>query len=216
MKSLNRRQFSLFAGMTAAVALTAAAMITSTLPAQAAVTNGEAAPNFTLSDSNGNAVSLADFSGKKVVLEWSNDGCPFVKKHYADPARNMQNLQASAAEDDVVWLTIISSAPGKQGHVTGEEANALSESRGASPAHVLLDPTGEVGKLYSAKTTPHMFIIDESGNVVYQGAIDDNPSSNPADIEGAVNYVTASFAALAAGNVPDPAVTKPYGCSVKY
>jgi len=213
---INRRGIGLVAGMAAAVVLSAGALIASTGPASAAVTNNQAAPDFTLTNSHGEEVSLSDFAGQRVVLEWTNHGCPFVKKHYATPPANMQSLQAGAGEDETVWLTIISSAEGKQGYVTGEEANALTDNRDAAPAHVLLDPTGEVGRLYDAKTTPHMYVIDEDGILVYQGAIDDNPSSNVEDIATATNYVASTFAALDAGETPDPAVTKAYGCSVKY
>ena len=129
------------------------------------------APNFELTDTYGNKVSLESFKGKKVVLEWTNHGCPFVAKHYK--TKNMQSTQELAKSDDVVWLSIISSAPGTQGYVTNEEANNLTTTRGASPAHVLLDPTGKAGMLYSAKTTPHMYVINEEGLLKYQGAIDD-------------------------------------------
>lgn len=213
---MNRRGFGLLAGMAAAVLLSAGALITSTGTATAAVVNNEVAPDFTLTNSYGEEVSLSDYAGQIVVLEWTNHGCPFVKKHYATPPANMQGLQIDLTNDKVVWLSIVSSAPGKQGYVTGEEANALTTSRGADPTHVLLDPDGVVGRLYGAKTTPHMFIIDRDGTLIYQGAIDDTNSANVSDIDGAVNYVTATFTALNAGETPDPAVTKPYGCSVKY
>ena len=212
----DRRKLTLGLGMATAVALTAAALIVSTPAAHAAVNVGEPAPDFTLTDSNGEAVALSDFAGQRVVLEWTNDGCPFVKKHYAVPPANMQAAQAATVAGDAVWLTIISSAPGKQGHADGSRANELTVTRGAAPTHVLLDPTGEVGQLYSAATTPHIFIIDENGNLVYQGAIDDRPSSDVSDIDGATNYVTTTFAALDAGAPVEPAVTKAYGCSVKY
>ena len=213
----NRRNISLAAGMAAAVALTAGALIASTAQAESpadAVTLS--APAFTGIDSNGNEVSLSDFAGKTVVLEWTNDGCPFVKKHYAEPIKNMQTLQADATEDDIVWLSVVSSAKGKQGHVDGAAANALTTSRGAAPTAVILDETGAIGKLYSAKTTPHMFIVDGEGALVYQGAIDSNPSASPADIDGAENYVTAALANLAAGEAVATPATKAYGCSVKY
>lgn len=212
----NRNRLGLFAGMAAAVTLTAAALITASNPASAAVETGAPAPAFTLTDSNGQSVSLSDFTGKTVVLEWTNHGCPFVKKHYASPTNNMQNLQTAAAADGVVWLSIVSSAPDKQGHVDGAEANELTASRVAAPAHVLLDPNGTVGRLYAAKTTPHMFVIDGTGKLVYDGAIDSNDSSEQSDIAGATNYVTAALTAVKEGRAPDPAVTKPYGCSVKY
>jgi len=200
--------------MAAAVALTAGALIASTGTANAEAAAN--APAFTGITSNGETVSLADFAGKTVVLEWTNDGCPFVKKHYAEPIKNMQTLQADATADDVVWLSVISSAPGKQGHVDGAAANELTTSRGAAPSHVILDETGEIGKLYDAKTTPHMFVITADGEVAYEGAIDSKKSANPADIEGATNYVTAALDSVAAGEPVETASTKPYGCSVKY
>ena len=212
----SQRNLSLAAGMAAAVALTAGALIASTAEAEPGAEPGQPAPEFTGIDSNGAEVSLSDFAGKRVVLEWTNDGCPFVRKHYAEPPANMQGLQADAAMDDVVWLSVISSAPGKQGHVDGEGANALSESRGATPAHVILDPSGEIGRLYEAKTTPHMFVIDEAGTIVYEGAIDSKRSAKVEDIETAENYVTAALDSLEAGTPVAQPYAKPYGCSVKY
>lgn len=212
----SRRNLSLAAGMAAAVALTAGALIASTAEAQSDAEPGQPAPGFTGIDSNGAPVSLSDFTGQRVVLEWSNDGCPFVRKHYATPPANMQNLQADAADAGVVWLTILSSAPGKQGHADGERANQLTESRGAYPAHVLLDPAGEIGRLYGAKTTPHMFVIDEAGTIVYEGAIDSRRSAKVEDIETADNYVRAALDALEAGEPVERPYAKPYGCSVKY
>lgn len=174
----------------------------------------QAAPDFTLQDSNGNTVSLSDFAGQHVVLEWTNHQCPYVVKHYGSD--NMQALQRNYTGEGIVWLSIISSAPGKQGYVDANEANELTEMREASPTHVLFDPEGTVGKMYAAKTTPHMYIIDPAGTLEYAGAIDSIKSANPADIPKAVNYVTAGMTALEAGNSPDPDVTAPYGCSIKY
>jgi len=174
------------------------------------------APNFELTDTYGNKVSLESFKGKKVVLEWTNHGCPFVAKHYK--TKNMQSTQELAKSDDVVWLSIISSAPGTQGYVTNEEANNLTTTRGASPAHVLLDPTGKAGMLYSAKTTPHMYVINEEGLLKYQGAIDDAGGRGFMfkDLLEANNYVKKAIKELNQGRrVSDP-ITKPYGCSVKY
>lgn len=210
----NRRNITLAAGMAAAVALSAGALIAST--AQASPVVEAAAPAFTGTNSMGETVSLSDFAGKTVVLEWTNDGCPFVKKHYAEPIKNMQTLQGDAAEDDIVWLSVISSAEGKQGYVEAAAANELTTSRGAAPHGVILDTSGEIGRLYGAKTTPHMFIIDGEGMMQYQGAIDSKASASPADIEGATNYVTAALDSLAAGEPVAEAQTKPYGCSVKY
>ena len=172
------------------------------------------APTFSLQNSQGESVSLAEFAGKHVVLEWTNHECPYVKKHYG--ADNMQALQRNYTEDDVVWLTIISSAPGKQGYVDAAQANALTAARNAAPTHVLFDPDGTVGKQYKAKTTPHMYIVNPEGQLKYAGAIDSIKSANPADIPKATNYVSAGMTALNKGNNPDPALTAPYGCSIKY
>lgn len=211
-----RRHLTLAAGMTAAVALTAGSLIAFTAEAGTNPAAPAPAPAFTAVNSNGETVSLSDFAGKTVVLEWTNDGCPFVKKHYATPPANMQSMQKAAAANDVVWLSVISSAPGKQGHVDGPGANALTAAYGASPAHVLLDPAGDLGRLYGAKTTPHMYVITGDGALVYNGAIDSNPSSKVADIAGATNYVTAALANISAGEPVAIASSKPYGCSVKY
>lgn len=215
---LTRRHLSLAAGMTAAVALTAGALIASTAQTAeaAAPVTGTTAPAFTGVTSNGETISLSDFAGKTVVLEWTNDGCPFVKKHYADPPSNMQTLQKSAAADDIVWISVISSAKGEQGYADGARANELTTSRGAAPAHVLLDEPGTIGKLYGAKTTPHMYIITPEGKLVYDGAIDSKPSAKVDDIATATNYVTAALADLSAGKPVATPVTKPYGCAVKY
>ncbi|WP_395338441.1 redoxin domain-containing protein [Ningiella sp. W23] len=174
----------------------------------------QAAPDFSLVNSMGETVSLSDFAGKYVVLEWTNHQCPYVVKHYG--SGNMQTLQKDYQEQDVVWLSIISSAPGKQGYVSAEEANALTDSRNASPSHVLFDPEGTVGKAYAAKTTPHMYIIDPAGDLRYAGAIDSIKSTNPADIPKSINYVVAGMTSLESGNSPEDAMTVPYGCSIKY
>jgi peroxiredoxin len=174
----------------------------------------DAAPAFTLQNSQGEAVSLSDYKGKYVILEWTNHQCPYVVKHYGSD--NMQSLQKKYTDEDVVWLSIISSAPGKQGYVSAEEANQLSADRNAAPTHVLFDPEGEVGKMYAAKTTPHMYIIDPTGELRYAGAIDSIKSANPADIPKAVNYVSASMNALNSGKSPEKTLTPPYGCSIKY
>jgi hypothetical protein len=185
-----------------------------TATAHAAPEVGKHAPEFTAVDSNGKTVKLSDFRSKTVVLEWTNDGCPYVKKHYG--SGNMQSLQKDAAAKGIVWLTIISSAPGKQGYVDGAGANELTKARGAAPTAVLLDPSGAVGRLYDARTTPHMFIVNTEGTLVYMGGIDDKPTSNPDDIPGARNYVRAALGEMAAGKPVTEAVTRPYGCSVKY
>ena len=151
-----------------------------TATAHAAPEVGKPAPDFSAVDSNGKTVKLSDFHGKTVVLEWTNDGCPYVKKHYG--SGNMQSLQKDADAKGIVWLTVVSSAPGKQGYVDGAGANGLTKSRGAAPAAVLLDPDGAVGHLYDARTTPHMFIVDKDGTLVYMGGIDDKATTEVADI----------------------------------
>ena len=183
-------------------------------PAMAKTPTGSAAPNFTVKDTAGVTHSLSDFRGKNVVLEWTNHQCPYVVKHYSSD--NMQGTQKALAGNDTVWLSVISSAPGKQGHVSSSEADALTASRGAAPTAVLMDPSGTMGRAYDAKTTPHMYIIDPSGTLVYQGAMDSNRSSNPATIPDATNYVKAAMADLAAGNPVAQNDTQPYGCTIKY
>ena len=175
---------------------------------------GKPAPLFSATDSNGKTHNLADYRGKIVVLEWTNHDCPYVRKHYG--AGNMQALQNDAREADIVWLTVISSAPGKQGYVDPAEANKLTASRNAAPHAVLLEPDGAIGKAYGARTTPHMYIIDAEGVLRYKGGIDDKPTSDPADIDGAENYVRAALADLASGSAVRTPVSRPYGCSVKY
>ncbi len=174
---------------------------------------GQAAPAFTLVDADGTQRSLADFRGKTVVLEWTNEGCPYVKKHYTGA---MQALQREAVADGVVWLTIISSAPGTQGFVEGEAARQWKSRTNGASTHLLLDPTGEVGKLYDAKTTPDMRVIDGEGRLVYVGGIDDRPTNKVEDLEGANNYVRAALDDLEAGRPVRTAFATPYGCSVKY
>ena len=182
--------------------------------ASASPTVGQLAPVFSAVDSNGATRSLAQFKGKTVVLEWTNNGCPYTRKHYE--SGNMQRLQQEATASGVVWLSVISSAPGKEGYVTGSEANDLTASRFAHPSAVLLDPTGVVGRAYEAQTTPHMFVIDKAGVLRYMGAIDDHPVASPASLAGARNYVREALGALAAGKPVAVASTEPYGCSVKY
>jgi peroxiredoxin len=183
-------------------------------PARSAVEPGEVAPGFTLTDSKGTSHKLSDFRGKFVVLEWLNHECPFVKKHYS--SGNMQKLQQEYTAKGVVWLSIISSAPGKQGHRTGPQAEADTKDKNAAPTAVLLDPSGEVGKKYDAKTTPEMFVLDKEGKILYAGAIDSIKSTDSADIAKAENHVRQALdAALAGQPVPKPKTT-PYGCSVKY
>lgn len=174
----------------------------------------KAAPEFTLVNTENEQVNLSDYKGKYVVLEWTNHLCPYVKKHYGSD--NMQGLQKKFADKDVVWLSIISSAPGKQGYVKPDEAESLTKERSAAPTEVLFDPEGTVGKMYGAKTTPHMYIIDPEGQLRYAGAIDSIKSANPADIPKATNYVDVGFGELFAGEEISNKTTVPYGCSVKY
>ncbi|MAN80109.1 MAG: thioredoxin family protein [Rhodospirillaceae bacterium] len=210
MKTLTRRRF---AALTVLSVLGAVALAAPS-PAQADPVVGSPAPGFTGTDTKGQKVSLADYLGKTVILEWTNHDCPFVVKHYS--SGNMQMTQKKAVEDGVVWLSVISSAPGEQGHVSGAEADALTQSRNASPSAVLLDPTGEIGRLYNARTTPHMFIIDTKGLLTYHGAIDSIKSTAVTDIPKAQNYVLNALAQMKAGQPVKPHGTRPYGCSVKY
>lgn len=213
MNFISQDKLKLLVGAAVAAALTAGALIAST--ANAETTIGAQAPDFTELNTVGEQISKADFAGKTVILEWSNHGCPFVQKHYN--SGNMQGTQATALEgDDTVWITVISSKPGSQGYVSADEADELTTSRGAKPTHVLLDPDGSMGRAYGAKTTPHMYIIKPDGALAYNGAIDSIPSSRESDIEKATNYVKTGLGALEAGQAPDPALTVPYGCSVKY
>lgn len=175
---------------------------------------GKSAPAFSGNDSKGTTWSSESLRGKPVVLEWTNDHCPYVVKHYR--SGNMQALQREATDAGYVWLSVISSAPGKQGYVTAAEADALTASRNAAPSAVLLDSDGTIGRAYGARTTPHMYVIDETGLLVYMGGIDDKPTTDPADIPGAENYVRLAMADRAAGKPVQQAVTRPYGCSIKY
>ena len=190
----------------------AAALVSST--ALAAPKVGQPAPDFVGVDSQGKSHKLSDLKGKTVVLEWTNHDCPYVRKHYG--AGNMQKTQKAARNDGVIWLSVISSAPGRQGHVEGAQADELTTSRDAAPNAVLLDPKGKIGRLYEAKTTPHMYIIDAKGTLRYRGAIDSIPSSWADDIPKATNYVTAALGQMKAGQAVKPSVTRAYGCSVKY
>jgi peroxiredoxin len=175
---------------------------------------GQPAPAFTLKDTSGKSHNLSDFKGKVVVLEWVNHGCPFVKKHYAPG--NMQKLQKEATDKGVVWLSICSSAPGKQGHMDAAAAAAKSKEVNANATAYLLDEDGTVGKAYNARTTPEMFVINKEGVLVYMGAIDDKPTADSGDIASAVNHVTAALEEVLAGKPVTVAKTKSYGCSVKY
>ncbi len=196
-----------FAGALAlAVALSTAA--------RAEVVNGQPAPDFELKDSAGQAHKLSGFKGKYVVLEWVNHGCPFVVKHY--DSQNMQGLQKESTGKGVVWLSICSSAEGKQGYNTAGEWQKVNQEKGFAGSALLLDTDGTVGRQYGAKTTPHMYVVNPEGTLIYQGAIDDKPSTDQDDIPGAKNYVRAALAEAMAGQAVSQGQTKPYGCGVKY
>jgi len=185
-----------------------------TLAASAQVKVGAPAPAFTATDSHGQAQSLSQYHGKYVVLEWHNQGCPYTRKHYV--SGNMQNLQKEWTAKGVVWFTVISSAPGTQGFVTPSEENAYVEKMHAVPTAVLLDSDTKIARLYSAKTTPQMIVINPDGNVIYDGAIDSKATPDPDDIRTADNYVNDALTSAMAGKPVTTAFTRPYGCSVKY
>src|ERR1700681_2682726 len=175
---------------------------------------GQPAPEFAVKDSKGASRHLSEFRGKPVVLEWTNTDCPYTRKHYT--SGNMPGVQTLAQKNGVIWLSVISSAPGKQGYVNGPAADALTESRRAAPTAVLLDPNGTLGRLYGAKTTPHMFVIDKNGALQYMGGIDSIATADIADIPNAEPYLKEAMLAVVQGSPVAHAVTKPYGCSVKY
>jgi peroxiredoxin len=187
---------------------------TQSQPAEAAPSIGQAAPAFSVQDSKGKTRTLDEFKGKYVVLEWLNYGCPFIQKHYN--SGNMQKLQADTTKDGVIWLSVISSAPGKQGASTPEQADENTKAHKAAPTAVLLDSDRVMAKAYGAKTTPHMFVINPDGNLIYNGAIDDKPSADLADVPGAHNYVLAALEEAKKGEAIKVPTSKPYGCSVKY
>lgn len=190
-------------------------LITTAVAAAHALTVGQAAPDFSLTDVNGKTVKLSDFKGKNVVLEWTNPGCPFVVKHYG--SNNMQTLQADAKAKGVVWLSVNSTAKNHQDYLepTKLSAKMKGEWKEAS-SYLLMDETGKVGQAYAAKTTPHMYVIDPSGKLVYAGGIDDKRSANPADVKTAKNFVRAALDETLAGKPVTVATATPYGCSVKY
>ena len=175
---------------------------------------GQPAPEFTATDSKGHSQTLSEYRGKTVVLEWTNADCPYTRKHYT--SGNMQGIQALAQKNGVIWLTVISSAPGKQGYVNGPAADALTQSRGAVPTAVLLDSSGTVGRLYGAKTTPHMFVIDKNGALQYMGGIDSIATADVSDIAQAEPYLKDAMLEVVQGKPVAHAVTRPYGCSIKY
>jgi peroxiredoxin len=175
---------------------------------------GQAAPAFELRDTRGKPVRLADFKGRHVVLEWTNPGCPFVVKHYG--SQNMQALQKDAGAQQVVWLSISSTAPDHYDYLAPAALTAKYQGWGAIPAALLMDDSGQVGRAYGARTTPHMYVIDPQGVLVYAGGIDDKRSSNPADVKTAKNFVRAALADSLAGKPVATPSAAPYGCSIKY
>jgi alkyl hydroperoxide reductase subunit AhpC len=175
---------------------------------------GEPAPEFTASASNGKTIHLSDYRGKYVVLEWHNNGCPYVGKHYK--SGNMQRLQKEWTSKGVIWFTVLSSAPGKQGYATAAEENDYLEKMHAAPSAALLDPSGEIGHLYDAKTSPQMVVINPQGILIYSGAIDDKPTTDLEDVPPATNYVSLALQQAMAGQPVQTPTTRPYGCSVKY
>ncbi len=179
-----------------------------------AATVGQAAPAFSLSDTSGKTVNLADFKGKTVVLEWTNPDCPFVQKHYS--SANMQGTQKDASDKAVVWLTVNSTAREHQDYKAPAAMAQWMQTQKAAATATLMDADGKVGKAYGARTTPHMYVVNAAGTLVYAGGIDNKPSANPADVAGATNHVKAALAEVTAGKAVTTASTKPYGCSIKY
>lgn len=191
----------------------AVTMLAVTLAAYA-VRVGDTAPDFTGTDSNGKIHKLSEYRGKYVVLEWTNKDCPYTRKHYE--SGNMQSLQKEWTAKGVVWLTILSSAPGEQGYMTAAQENIYLSKEKAAPTAAILDPTGTIGHEYAAKTTPHMFVIGPSGKLIYEGAIDDHPTTDTADIKASKNYVSEALTEAMKGQQVETSYTRPYGCSVKY
>jgi hypothetical protein len=183
-------------------------------PALQAARVGEPAPDFMATDTHGQTHKLSEYSGKFIVLEWHNRECPYTRKHYA--SGNMQRLQKEWTVKGVIWFTVISSAPGQQGYMTANDENSYVKEVNASPTAVLLDPQGELGHLYDAKTTPHMFVISPQGILLYNGAVDDKATPEPSDIPSSKNYVSAALEEAMAGKPVSQPTSRPYGCSVKY
>lgn len=198
--------------LTTLVALTCA-LVTSQAFAEPAV--DQAAPAFSAKAADGSTIDLATFKGKTVVLEWTNHECPFVKKHY-DKSGNIPGLQKEFTTKGIVWLQVVSSAPGKQGYVDGAAAIKVNKERNAVPTNTILDPDGTLAKLYGAQTSPHFFIINDKGVLVYKGGVDSTPSNKPEDIPAATNYVREALTAIAGGKKVPNSSTKPYGCSIKF
>jgi len=212
--SISRRNLLLGGAAVAAVAVLGGTLLLNSNEALASVENGAAAPAFSVQDASGATRTLAEFRGRTVVLEWTNNGCPYVRKHY--DSNTMQQLQRDATADGVVWLQVISSAPGEQGYLDGAGALARVQTDNAAPTATLLDPSGAMGRAYGARTTPHMYIINAQGVLVYQGAIDDQPSARRETLAGARPYVREALADIGAGRPVATAETPPYGCAVKY
>jgi peroxiredoxin len=208
MKSLTRQTFI------AGLALAGLSPITAPAFAEGSARIGQAAPAFRAIDVEGRIRNLSEFAGKTVILEWTNHDCPYVRKHYN--SATMQTLQKDMAKEGIVWLSVISSPPGEQGHVEAAKARELTAQRDAAPAGILLDPDSKVARAYGAQTTPHMYIIDPRGTLAYMGAIDDRPSASPSSLNGAKSYVRQAVAELKAGKPVSQASTKSYGCAVKY
>ena len=208
--AMNRRDVLILAGTTALIGAASGLV----KPAFAAANPGVAAPAFSLTDSNGKVHALKDYQGKTVILEWTNHLCPYVAKHYG--TENMQALQRETTGNGMIWLSIISSAPNTQGYVEPAEANKLTVDRKAAPTAVLFDPKGGVGRSYDARVTPHMYIVDAKGTLVYMGGIDDKPTTDWDDVKTAKNYVRAALGDMSAGRPVADAVTRAYGCTVKY
>ena len=205
---MNRRVFATMFAASSAILLLGSGL------SHAEMKVGAQAPAFSAVNSAGKTVNLSDYRGKTVVLEWTNDGCPYVRKHYG--SGNMQALQKKWTDQGVVWLSVISSPPGEQGFADGTRANSLTTERKAVPTAVLLDPRQQVAKAFGATATPHMYIIKPDGVLAYAGAIDDKPTSRPADIKDAKNYVDEALAELKAGKPVSNSATRAYGCVVKY
>jgi peroxiredoxin len=208
MKAVSRQ--TVIAGLAA----TALALASGAAFAQSAAKPGAKAPDFSVVDVDGKLQKLSDYAGKTVILEWTNHDCPYVRKHYN--SATMQTLQKDMAKEGVVWLSVISSPAGEQGHVDAARAKELSRTRDAAPASILLDPQSKLARAYGAQTTPHMYIVDPKGTLAYAGAIDDKPSSSPASLTGARSYVRQAVAELKAGKPVSEPATKAYGCVVKY
>ena len=208
------RRYALLLGLALVTVVAVMAALPDPAPSIPMKTVSGPAPDFTLTDTNGRTHTLSQYRGKFVVLEWLNFDCPYVRKHYN--SNTMQALQKKYAEKGVVWLSIVSSAPGKQGHFPNDKANELTKEKGAAPSAVLIDESGTVGRMYDARTTPHMFVINPQGSLVYMGGIDDKPTARPSDLEGARPHVDMALQEAMAGKPVSVPTSQPYGCSVKY